>query len=342
MIYVLYGADSYSARAFLGALREAVGPPEVRDANVTLLSAREATPAAILGMSGTVPFLAERRLVVVEGLLASLEGEGGRRGQVRGSTGVAAQWRGFADRLGELPPTSDLVFQDGTLRATNPLLRDLSAVAEVHVFSPMRNDELREWVRSEADRRGGVLTPGATRLLADLVGPDLWALSNEVEKLILYVAGRPVQEDDVGEMVSLARDANVFAAVDAVLAGDHRAALRLVHRLLQGDAGVSYIFAMLARQVRLLILAQELIRERVPEAEAGRELGITSSYPLRKTMEQARSTSHASVRRLHAGLLATDIAIKTGALEETLALELLVARACTQMSWRPGAPTRRA
>ncbi len=340
MIYLLYGADSYSAQVFLDGLREAVGPLDVRDANITFLSAREATPAAILGMSGTVPFLAERRMVVVEGLLASLEGEGRRRGQAKESP--AAQWRGFADRLGELPPSSDLVFHDGVLRATNPLLRELSPVADVHVFSPMRNEELRDWVRREADRRDGALTPGAARLLTDLVGPDLWALSNEVEKLILYAAGRPVGEDDVDELVSLARDANVFAAVDAVLAGDHRTALGLVHRLLQGDATVQYIFAMLARQVRLLILAQELIKERVSEAEAGRELGITSSYPLRKTMEQARSTPPASVRRLHAGLLETDIAIKTGALGETLALELLVARACTQMSRGRAAPTRRA
>ena len=59
-------------------------------------------------------------------------------------------------------------------------------------------------------------------------------------------------------------------------------------------------------------------------------------------MEQARSTPPASVRRLHAGLLETDIAIKTGALGETLALELLVARACTQMSRGRAAPTRRA
>lgn len=341
MIYVLHGADSYSARTFLDGLREAVGPPETRDANVTHLTARDATPGAILGMSGTVPFLAERRLVIVEGLLASLDGEGRRRGQAKGATGAAAQWRGFADRLGELPPTSDLAFHDGTVRATNPLLRELSAVAEVHVFSPMRNEELREWLRQEADRRGGALTPGAGRLLADLVGPDLWALSSEVEKLILYASGRPVQEEDVGELVSLAREANVFAAVDAVLAGDHRTALRLVHRLLQGDGTVSYIFAMLARQVRLLILAQELLKERIPEAEAGRELGITSSYPLRKTLEQARTISPASVRRLHASLLETDVAIKTGALEETLALELLVAQACTQMSRRRGAPTRR-
>ena len=337
VIYVLHGSDTYSQRRFLDALREAVGPPQIRDPNVTVLDVREATPAAIVGLSSTMPFLAERRLVLVEGLLASVEGGGRRAG--RGASGAMAQWEGIGSRLEAIAPSTDLVFSDGALRAGNPLLRELSKVAEVRAFSPPFGEDLHRWIRSEATDRGGSFAPAAVQRLAEMVGPDLWLLSGEIEKLVLYAAGRDVQPEDVGELVSLARDASVFTAVDAVLAGDRGRALRMVHRLLQGDATVSYLLAMLGRQVRLILLAQELIRERTPQDELGKELGITSAYPLRKTMEQARATSPATARLLHAGLLEADVSIKTGALDERLALELLIGQACGQVRGRSASKT---
>ena len=83
MIYLLHGQDPYSLRAFLDTLRDAVGMPDVRDANITSLSAAEADPATLAAMCQAMPFLAERRLVIIEGLLGSLAGEG-RVGRGRG------------------------------------------------------------------------------------------------------------------------------------------------------------------------------------------------------------------------------------------------------------------
>ena len=332
MIYVLYGSDSYSARGFLDGLRQAVGEPDLRDANITHVAGGDATPNMLLGLGGTVPFLAQRRMVVVEGLLAAVVGQGRGRGRGRAAGEPMARWRGFGESARALPPTTDLVFHDGDLRPGNPLLRELSGAGEVHVFPPLKTPELLEWVRMEAVRRGGTFTGGATRTLVDLVGPDLWTLSNEVEKLVLRAADRPVDATDVEEMVSLAREASVFAAVDAVLAADHRTALRLVHRLLEGETTVPNVLRMLARQVRLLIVAQELLRERTPQDEIGRELGIASAYPLRKTLEQARATSPTALRQVHASLLQTDLAIKTGALGDRLALDVLVAQACSHLA----------
>ena len=335
MIYIFHGADSFSMKEAVAELREALGPVDVRDANTTVVSGQEFSSPQLVQVCHAVPFLAERRLVIVEGLLDRVGGDGpgartGRRAPAgrRGQAPDAGAWRGLREALADLPPTTDLVFQDGSLRRNNPLLRDLTPIARVREFPALRGVHLQRWVLQRGASRGATLTPGAALLLAEMVGGDLWALSNEVEKLSLYCQGRAVQEQDVRELVGQTREASIFAAVDAALLSRTGLALQLVHRLLDDGAAVSYVLAMLARQVRLTLLAQELLRDKVPNEEAGRRLGIASEFPLRKTMDMARRLPPLRLRTAHSLLLDTDVAIKTGVLEERVALELLIARLC--------------
>ena len=340
MIYLLHGQDAYSLRGFLDTLREAVGMLDVRDANTTTLSAGEADPATLAAMCQAMPFLAERRLVIIEGLLASLAGEG-RGGRGRGGGQRAVEWgERIATLRDAMPPTTDLIFVEGQLRPNHPLLRDLSAVAEVREFAPLNANDLRGWVQTRVMACGGSMTTQAVQLLVDLVGPDLWALSTEVEKLTLYATGRAVSVEDVEELVVSAREVSVFVMVDGVLEGNRAGAMRSLTRLLEGDSTVTYLLAMLARQVRLMVLAKELLAQQVPQNELGARLGIASAYPLRKTLEMARRFSPQALKYLHRGLLETDVAIKTGAMGERMALEYLVAEVC-QFSARGGAASRR-
>ena len=227
-----------------------------------------------------------------------------------------------------MPPTSDLVFMEGQLQANNPVLKNVKAVAEVKEFGKMTANDLRGWVQKRVMDRNGSITTNAVQLLVDMIGMDLWALASEVEKLLLYATGRAIEIEDVEEMVVFVKEVSVFTVVDAVLEGNRVVAMRNLTKLLEGEATVPYLLSMLGRQVRMLLLAKELLQEKVPQGELGSRLGISSAYPLRKTLEQARRFTPQSLRVLHRGLLNTDVAIKTGAQGERLALEFLVAEMC--------------
>jgi DNA polymerase-3 subunit delta len=344
VIYIFHGGDSYSLREALDGLRAGVGPPELQSANTTVFSGQEVTLNSLLGPCCAVPFLAERRLVVVEGLLATTEPSfrpgpgqalrragGGQSPEGRGGrTALPSQWQGLQVSLQKIAPTTDLVFVDGPLRRDNPFLQELATVAQVREFAPLAVPDLERWIAQQASRRGAAIASDSIRLLADLIASDLWTLGNELEKLALYCHGRQIEVEDVEALVSPAREASIFAAVDAVLEHSSQRALQLVSRLLEGGTTVARIMTMLARQVRLLLLAQELLQTRVPQDELGRRLGIASAFPLRKTLEQARRSTPEELRRLHTLLLEAEIAMKTGAQEERPALELLVARICQE------------
>ena len=132
-------------------------------------------------------------------------------------------------------------------------------------------------------------------------------------------------------MVSYAQESNIFASVDAIVEGRVSEALGLVHGLLEGGSPTGYIMTMIARQVRLLILAMEIGARRLSTGEASQRLRL-SGYPLRKTLFQADRFSMERLVEIHRMLLEADLAMKSTGADDELILDTLIADIASQPS----------
>ena len=332
MIYVFHGDDDFSSSEALGTLLEASGPPELRESNVTQLSAGEFSINRFGSAAMVVPFLAERRVVVVRGLLAASEAQRPRRGTRQTNAardpGPAA---GLEPLLSELPPTTDAVFLEGEkLPAGNALLATIRGLgpgkADVREFAPLRRDSLAGWVRERASQKGAEIDNAAVTELAEVVGANLWAIDGELEKLTIYCSGHAITKEDVAALVSGSREASVFELVDAIMDGHPDVAQGATERLMRGGATGPYLLSMIARQARLVAIAQDLATQWVPQGEWAPRLGTGSDFVVRKTAEQAQRFPPEAVRALYMLLLEADVAMKTGEASEELALTELLAQ----------------
>lgn len=324
MIRVIFGEDNFSVEERVRGIAESIGQPEVRDPNTSVFEGDSYSKDEMLGAASAVPFLADRRLVLVRGLLGRLDGGTRRRGRSAGRT-PKGDWTQLADELAALPPTTELVFVDGPLRHNGVGLRSAGPQAQAERFPAKRGVELERWINERFTAQAARPSPGAVSRLAELVGGDLRTLDQEIRKLALYAVDRPVEARDVNLMVSRAGETNVFAAVDAVLERRTAVAVRLMHQLREEGASVQHLLFMLARQVRAALLVQELSGNGLPGEEIARRTGLNPGYPLRKTLEQSRRFPFEYLADVHRRLLAADLAFKSGT-DERLGVELLVAR----------------
>ena len=329
--------DSYLVSGALKELQAQVGPLEVLEANSHRLSGTQIDLAQLRTYCDVTPFLAQHRLVIVEGLLSLFELRRPRRrpstAAGRASAPAAGRpplgdWNDLPGYIGcEMSPTALLVFLDGKIAAGNPLLGKLRPVVQVQELPTPSGEGLARWIRNRAGEKGAGITPGAIRLLSQLVGGNLWTLDNELEKLALYAGERAIEEGDVRSLVSEAREASIFNAVDAILEGRSAVALRSMQRLRDEGAEFTYIVAMIARQLRLATLARDLIDRGHKERDIAERLGLTRDFIRRKTVEQARRHSWSGLRWLYGTLMETDLAVKQGRLDGDVALELMVGEA---------------
>ncbi len=326
MVYILLGEDDFSIRQSLEEIKRGIGDPIALVTNTTTLNGQEATLERLRNACETVPFLAEKRLLIIEGLLERFESRNkSNRKKTPRLTTQPNEYQKIATYFNRIPQFTILVLLDGKISQKNPLLRELSDKAEVRFFPLIKEAKLRQWIEQRIKEAGGSISPQAAELLAKFVGGNLWIMASEIDKLVLFANARRIEEEDIKTVVSYAQEANVFTLIDAILELKSGVAQKALQQLLQQGAAPAFILSMLSRQVRILVQVKELKNQKKTNIEIQSKLGMASDFVFHKALEQAGKYSLARLKEVYHQLLEADLAIKTGKYDGELALDLLVA-----------------
>lgn len=329
MLHILIGEDDYSARQALEEIKKSIGDPSALMTNTTVLDGKQVTPEQLRAACETVPFLADKRLVIVEGLLERFEPKG-KTGKKKSSRQPAApeEHRSIAEGMKRLPPFTELVLLDGGVKTANPLLRELASVAKVQAFFKKNPRQLGQWIERRVALQGkdARISPQAVTLMVRLIGNDLWTMANEIDKLTLFTGGKPIEENDVRALVSNAQEAGVFNMVDAIMEFKTGLAQELLQQLFKQGVMPAQILVMLARQVRIIFQVKEMRDRGMSRAGIRTKLGLTSDFVLEKAWSQADRYSPARLKEVYHKLLDADISVKTGKYDSgELVLNILLA-----------------
>ncbi len=325
--YIFHGADEFTRAETLADFKRRLGPPDTVDLNTTILDGGTLTLAKLRHACETIPFLAEKRLVIVEGLLTRLAPRKDREL----STSQRELLTALADYLPRLPETTRLVFiEDKPLPARHSMLQLAQREERGYVkrFDPPDAKVLPRWIEKRVRKYGGEIEPQAAQQLAAVVGTDLRLLDQEIIKLVTYTqsptGGQAITIADIEAVVPYAQAAVVFDLVDALGRRDGRTAAQTLHRLLDAGEHPLMLLAMIVRQFRLLIQVKELKAERATPHDIAKTLRL-HPFPARKLHTQATHFTAAQLEAVYRHLLDTDVAIKTGKIDPEVALDLLVA-----------------
>jgi DNA polymerase-3 subunit delta len=324
VFYVFHGADAFTIAETLKDFKHRLGPPEAIDLNTTVLEGRKQTIVEIRQACDTVPFLADKRLIVVYNLLTQWSS----RGKRVEPNPVGESLNTLVEYLPHLPNTARLVFvEDTALPENHPVIRlaERTGAGYVKRFDLPDSEGLPRWIAERAREHGGEIDPAAARQLATLVDDDLRLLDQEITKLVIHAGGeRAITVTDVAHLVPYAQAAVIFDLVDALGRRDGKIAARTLHGLLEMGEHPLGILAMVVRQFRLLLQLKDLEAAGASLQDAIRTLRL-HPFPARKLHRQATYFTAAQLEQVYRYLLEIDVAIKTGQTEAEVALDLLIA-----------------
>ena len=311
LFYVFHGDDAHGQRETLAEIKSRLGDASMVDLNTTIFSGRDTSLAALQHACNSVPFLADKRLVIVEDLLINDPD--------------------FLDELllylPQLPDSARLVLiESKPLKSSHPALT-LARESEsgfVRVFERPKGAGLERWIRQRVADGGGMISPRAVHLLAINVGNNLELLDREIEKQILYKNGEIIEPEDVTLLCTYVAEASIFDLMDALSSRNGRIAARILNEKIEEGTDPSYLFAMFIRQFRLLIQAKEMALQGSNPAEVASKLKI-HSYVAGKVFHQSQNFSHSQLQEVYKHLLEIDIDVKTSKTDLTTAISLLVA-----------------
>lgn len=348
MFVLLHGPDEFSAHEELARLRGA----EDFGYNQDTLSGADADLVALRTLCDTMPFLSERRLVVVDGLpkrkragkgekdngedsaegedeasdISSNEAKGkkGKRGKAA-SPGPAAYAQGLAEYIARMPDSTVLVvLTEEALKDDHPLVVAARRGGKAQAFTPLHGPQLESWLTRRASAQGAKLTPDAARLLAAEVGENLRLLAGEIDKLSTYAGkGGQIRVEDVRALTPASRQTRIFDLTDALARRERSRALALLHELLAAGESPLGIVALTAYQTRTLLQVKSLAERGLRAPQIAQTAGM-APFVAEKSMGLARQLSFAQLESAHRTLLDVDMALKRSRMTPEMALDLLV------------------
>lgn len=319
MIVYLYGADTFRSRQYLAQsiakFRRERDPDGYNVIRLDALTKAEA--GRLLDELNASPFLAERRLVVIENLLSLSD-----RYLLNAFLEICQQ--------NKLPKTTAVIVWQGEapskLKEAAALAKRLAGEQYAQEFTPLTGAKLRAWVERAAAARGATLTPEALNWLQAQGGGDLWQLNSVLNQVTAWSAGRAVTLSDLALFGEAKLDDNLFNLVAAVVEGNRATALKLLQYQRRQGEDEAKIFGLLVWQYRTLLMIGDAVeRERDTTSTALAKTLKLHPYVVKKNLGLVRRLPLSRLRAHYRRLLTIDRQTKTGAAPQSLLLDLFIA-----------------
>ena len=330
IVYILRGDDSEAVKGHIRTFYQSLGEPDLADMNTTRLEGRFTKLNDLKEAALSLPFLTERRLVIVEDALVPYTGKEKLKERQQ-----------LLDLLDALPPSTGLVliladtkkFRKGrwqweTFHERHWLMQWVAQAgkrAYVEDCLLPTQKEMRDWIFHKAAEFGGRFTRPAADTLAEFVGNNTQRAAQEILKLLTYVNfTRPVDDDDVRRLTEQDRQSDIFALVDAMGNKDAKTALMMFHLLLEEmDSG--QLFGMIVRQFRLILQAREISDQGGNANDVAKILG-QPNFVAQKISAQARKFTLSELEQIYHQLLKIDVDEKTGGMPWDVAMDILITK----------------
>src|SRR3989339_777889 len=307
MLIFIFGSDSYSSKNQVLAMKERF--LEKFDALGTNLSIFNVSNSglefgAVAQAVESPAFLAPKRMVIIKNLLSGLK------------KAEEKQWIELFDKI---PESTIVIVLDEIdaqkARKMKIVSSSLASGSHVYEHSPLSVSEASKWLLQEAKQKSLDLNQAMAQDIVQVAGTDLWLLAGEISKLVAYCQGRAVTRSHIDLLVRSTADDQIFACLDACVNGDLKKMYLLFEN--QRDFGTpdAQLFALLVRQVRLLIATASLLHEHrnTTKQDISRELGI-HPFVAQKLFSQVGRFELGGLINLQKKMLEMDFAVKTSKL----------------------------
>ncbi len=311
-VYLLCGEEAYLRRQYRDRVKKALlGDGDLM--NLNCFEGKGIVPGEVIDLAQTMPFLAERRVLVIEN-----SGFFKRGGEA------------LAEYLADPATSAYFLFVETEIDKRSRLYK--AAAARGRVIECKTPDEgvLKRWVVELLAKENKRITQRDLGLFLEKTGTDMENIRGEVEKLVCYCLDREaVSAQDIEAVCVRQIGSRIFDMVEAVADKKQRRAMELYYDLLTLKEPPMRILFLIARQFNLLLQVKELKNKGYDTRSIGEKVGL-KGFIAGKYVSQAAKFKEAELRQALTDCVETEEAVKTGRMNDVMSVELLIVRESMQ------------
>ena len=305
-VYLLCGEEAYLRNQYKKRLRDAL----VTDGdtmNYSYYEGKDINPRAVIDMAETLPFFADRRVLMVEN-----------------SGFFKNKCDELADYVASIPESTCFIFVETEIDKRSRFYKEVKKYGRVVEFGTQKEDTLIKWILGILKKENRNITKETLQTFLVKTGSDMQMIKNELDKLVAYTEGRDVIATDDVEQVCITQTTNkIFEMINAIAEGNQKKALEFYEDLLSLKEPPMRILFLIARQFNQLYQVKLLEKEGLPSSEIAKQAGIVP-FAMKKYQAQAKNFTEGELRIAVEECVASEEAVKTGNMNDRLSVELLI------------------
>jgi len=269
--YVFVGDEAFFRKRFRDAILEHLVPADLRDFSVFEFDLAENDLAEVLDRARTPSLMAPFQVFFVRGV-KSLFGRGSNEEKLASIEAYCknpnpdAMVVFVADHISIPADVRRMEMQDK--ERYQRIRETMGPYCGVVELARVEEGEAVRWISDYCTSRDVPvkIEPDGARELVDALGGDMMMISNELEKLMLYVGARNrITLGDVETMVLAAKQRSLYELTDAISSKDRVRALEVLDAILSSgdgeEAAIGHIY-MLAKTFRqMLVILERNVRD---------------------------------------------------------------------------------
>ncbi len=306
-VYLLFGEEDFLKKSYKNRLKDAITGGDT--INYHYYEGKGLNVDEIIGLSETMPFFADKRLILIEdsGFFKS----------------AAEQLAGY---IPAIPESSCLLFVESEVDKRGKMYKAVKKAGYAAELNHQDHAQLAKWAGGILSKEGRKITSHTMDLFLSKTGEDMENIRMELEKLISYTWGRDVITDQDVEEISTAQASNkIFEMISALSARQTRKALDLYQDLLTLKEPPMRILFLIARQFNQILQVKELAAKGMDKGAIAGRLKL-QPFVVGKVLPQARAFSRDQMLSYVELCAQMEEDVKTGQLSDRLAVELLLTK----------------
>lgn len=306
-IYLLYGEEAYLRKQYRDRLKSAIIGDDTM--NYHYYEGKDISVGGVIDQAETLPFFAERRLIVLEnsGLLKS----GGEQ---------------LVEYLASPSETTYFLFVETEVDKRSKLYKTITSKGCSVEFAIQDENTLKRWILGMMKKENKKISERDLNFLLEKTGTDMENIRKETEKLFCYCLDKEViSEKDIEEICIQRIGNHIFDMVSAIGDKKQKRALELYYELLAQKEPPMRILFLIARQFNMLLQVKELKGKGYQNKAIGEKVGLPG-FVAGKYVAQASRFKTEEIRNAVEECVDAEEAIKTGRMNDNMSVEMLIIR----------------
>ena len=267
--------------------------------NLSVSDASSIKYTDLIGEISSAPFLAEKRLMVLNGI-PKMEKE---------------QLQAIVEAI---HPSNLLLFIEAKPDKRLSVIKELLAIATVKSFSKHTGQTLISWLIGLAKDQGVSLSSQTARYLIQTVGENQMLLSTELCKLTTYANGSEITDQHIDMLCMLSEQQAAWKLTDLLAAGKKESAIRFACELTEKGESPYAVWNILLWIVSQLTLVVAAVADGQSSPAAITKLTGASFPTARAFAPLAKRIDPKRMRNVVEHYAHTDTELKTGGFRSTV------------------------